>query len=800
MVCFVALGQEQREIRTAAEVRRLTAQQAEQGIPVHLRGVVTFFDENLFSRFVQDETEGIYLGTNTPALKAGQIVEIEGKTSPGEYAPIIETERVNIVGEGTLPSPKPATFEQLAGGREDSQFVELVGIVRSVRLDKASQYYAITLASGGGRVTVYVRNLPVTGTGDLVDATIRVRGVCSTQFNRQRQLFAIRLLVPLPEDLVIEKLGTTDPFAVPTRSLGSLLRFTPQGTYGRRVKVAGTIVYQKPGKLLYIQDAHYGLRVDTQQETPLKIGDHVEVLGFTAQGDYTPLLEDAVYRQVGSSDSAAPEDVDLDQALRGSYDCRLVRIEATLLDIARQSSEQFLVLDSSNFIFHATLETGTGPQTFANVEKGSKVAVTGICLIEPGDWMAGETWRAKSFQLLMRTPGDLAVLKAAPWWTLKRLFWVASALAIGVFAAFIWVAVLRRRVQKQTEIIRDQLEVEARLKERYVDLFENANDMAFTHDLKGRLTAINRTGERLLQQPRTGILTQNLLDLVAEDQRAAARHWLDQIVKGADVPTAEWDFINATGHRIKLEVSSRLIEQNGHTVEVEGIARDITERRRLERELLEVSNREQRRIGHDLHDGVCQQLAAIGYLIDILGDQLKEKSAPEFAEAERIGNLINEANAQARGVARGLFPVRLEEHGLVLALEDLASNISNRYKVTCRFVCDKAPGTVDAEAELHLYYIVQEALINAVKHGNATTLVVTLTAEGPRFKLSVQDNGCGFELSGKSRSGMGIRIMRYRARVIGATLDIQSGVNKGTQITCVFSPKPRESSVRTRNG
>src|SRR5207244_647101 len=106
-----------------------------------------------------------------------------------------------------------------------------------------------------------------------------------------------------------------------------------------------------------------------------------------------------------------------------------------------------------------------------------------------------------------------------------------------------------------------------------------------------------------------------------------------------------------------------LIQQNGQTKEVEGIARDITERRHLEREILEISNREQRRIGHDLHDGVCQQLAAVNYLADILGDRLRDRTAPESAEAERIATLINEANAQARSVARGLFPVRLEEHG-----------------------------------------------------------------------------------------------------------------------------------------
>ncbi|MGN6641946.1 MAG: PAS domain-containing sensor histidine kinase, partial [Verrucomicrobiota bacterium] len=338
------------------------------------------------------------------------------------------------------------------------------------------------------------------------------------------------------------------------------------------------------------------------------------------------------------------------------------------------------------------------------------------------------------------------------------------------------------------------------LKERYEDLFENANDMVFTHDLHGKITSINKTGERLLQRSRESVLSQNLIELMAEDQRIAAQQWLQQIVNGADVPTAEWDFVNARGHRLKLEISSRPIEQHGRVVEIEGIARDITERRRLEREILEISNREQRRIGHDLHDGVCQQLAAITYLVDVLGDSLREKNAAEFTEAERIGNMINEVNAQARSVARGLFPVRFEEHGLVLALEELAASASSRFRITCRFVCDVAPAKVDSEVELHLYYIVQEALLNAVNHGKATTVIVTLAAEGDRLKLTLQDNGTGFQLTGEKRNGMGIRIMRYRAKVIGATLDLQSQIGHGTQITCLFNPLSRESLRGIKNG
>jgi PAS domain S-box-containing protein len=791
------------ELRTAEEVRRLTAEQAAQRLPVRLRGVVTFFDERLFSRFLQDDTAGIYLflSTNTPSfsLSVGQFAEIEGVTSPGEYAPIIVPEHVRVLAMTNLPAAKIVTFEQLASGQEDSQFVEIDGIVRSLHLDEASSFLQIEIATGGGRLTVYVNGLLEEETQNLLGSTVRVRGVCSTQFNRQRQLFHIRLLVPRRVDFLVEKPAAGDPFAIPAQNIGSLLQFTARGTYGHQVKVTGTVICQELGSTLVIQKEKQGLLVQTKQRTLLHPGDQVEVLGFPAQGEYTPILQDAVFRKIGSGPEQEAVSIGLDDALKGAYDCRLVRLEATLLDRAVYSREQFLVLEVDHFIFNAYQEQGAAQ--ISGLQKGSKVSVTGVCLIEPGSsWMAGEAWRAKSFRLLLRSPADVVVLKAPPWWSLEKMLWMIGILGVVVLAAFTWVVVLRRRVQKQTGIIQQKLQTEAALKERYEVLFENANDMVFTLDLGGRITSVNSAGERLLQRRRESLLNQNVLDLVAEDQRAAARQWLGQLARETELPTGEWDFLNATGQRVKLEISIRTIERDGQKVEVEGIARDITERRRLEREILEISNREQRRIGHDLHDGVCQQLAGIAYRLAILGDRLQSKAAAESAEAEQIGNLINEANSQARAVARGLFPVQLGESGLVSALEDLAEGIGSRYEIQCRFSCKSPPSAVDSELALHLYFIAQEALLNAVKHGEATHVAISLVPDGDRFELRVKDDGKGFQMAGISRSGMGIRIMRYRARVIGATLELTSQPGQGTLITCVFSPGSRENLWSVKNG
>lgn len=787
LVCqaLAAESEQPHLLTTMAEVRNLTVAEAKSRYPVKLRGVVTFYDDKLFSRFIQDATAGIYLReTNVPALTPGQVVEVEGFTSPGEYAPVIMPTQVRIVGAAELPNPHPVTFERLASGKEDSQYVEIAGIVRSVYFDESSKHYLMELATGGGRLTVYATDLPVSSAQNLVDSTVRIRGVCSSQFNRQRQLFAIRLLVPRAGDVAVEIFAPVDPFAVPMQNIGGLFQFTPQDTYGHRVKISGTVSYFQPGVALYLRNGNNGLLVQTKSTAPLKLGEQVEAIGFAASGQYTPMLQDASYRKIADGLPPTPTWINRDEALKGDFDCRLVRIEAELLNRANDGREQSLTLKVGGVIFQA-YQQAENAQPYARLENGSLLAITGICLVNPGNWEAGETWRAKSFRILMRGPGDVVVLHSPPWWTLEKMLWLAGAMLFVLLVALTWIAVLRRRVHKQTRIIRSQLQVEAELKERYLDLFENANDMVFTHDLEGRITSINYTGERLLHRGRAKLLSMKLVDLIAEDQRAAAQVWLDQIVNGADLSTTEWDFLNATGNRVKLDISSRLINAKGKAKEVEGIARDVTERKRLEKEILEVSNREQRRIGHDLHDGVCQQLAATTYLIDILADQLQEKNCPESAEAERISRLINETITQTRRVARGLFPVKLEESGLASALEELASNTTALFKIDCRFHCTAPPPDLDNSTSLHLYYIAQESLLNAAKHGKAEHANISLSQSNNRLILTVEDDGVGINSPATGEmTGMGIRIMRYRARVIGGTLNLKSRPNNGTQVKC----------------
>ena len=520
------------ELRTAAAVRQLTVEQARQQVPVRLRGVVTFFDESLYSRFIQDDTAGIYLqySASTPSLVPGQIVEVDGVSSPGEYAPIVVPERVRVMDKGKLPTPSIVTFEQLASGNEDSQYVEITGIVRSVHLDEASQHHLIEIATGGGRLSVYATELPVERTGDLLDSTVRVRGVCSTQFNHQRQLFAIRLMVPRPEDLVIEMGAPKDPFAVTTRPISSLLQFTPQESYGHRVKVAGTVIYNEPGEVLFLQDGDQGVEVQTKERESLRLGDHVEALGFPSRGEYTPILQDAIYRKISSGEPLPPSVVTPDEALRGTYDCRLIRVAARLLDRAQYGHERYLLLEEGGFIFHAYLTQADGQDSFADLENGSRVSVTGVCRIEPGEWRAGEAWRAKAFRVQLRSVTDVVVLRAPSWWTLGRVLWILGGVGIVALVAFSWVVVLHRQVAERTLQLESQIQERQRAERQRLIEQERTRVAQDLHDeLGATLTEVGLLGAMARSASVPPEARERYLDKLTSASRAVVAT-LDEIV------------------------------------------------------------------------------------------------------------------------------------------------------------------------------------------------------------------------------------------------------------------------------
>lgn len=217
-----------------------------------------------------------------------------------------------------------------------------------------------------------------------------------------------------------------------------------------------------------------------------------------------------------------------------------------------------------------------------------------------------------------------------------------------------------------------------------------------------------------------------------------------------------------------------------------GFVRDITERKRLEKEILEISDLEQRRIGQGLHDGLCQHLAGIELMSEVLARNLKKQAIPAATQATKITEHLREAIAETRRLARGLSPVSLETNGLMSALQELVAAVEKLFNIECRFQCGEPVLVGDNSAATHVYRIAQEAINNAIRHGKAKTVVVTLTRQKDEARLIVSDNGVGMAKVIKNDAGMGLQIMKYRAGMIGATLDIKSPPGQGTTVTCMF--------------
>jgi PAS domain S-box-containing protein len=210
-----------------------------------------------------------------------------------------------------------------------------------------------------------------------------------------------------------------------------------------------------------------------------------------------------------------------------------------------------------------------------------------------------------------------------------------------------------------------------------------------------------------------------------------------------------------------------------------------TESHRLERQLLEISDREQARIGQDIHDGLCQQLVSLAFDANSLHRDLLAGRRPTEKMAERIARLLDEAITESRQLSRGLFPVRLETEGLPSALEELATVTHARFKIRCRFRNRGAIAVKDRTLATHLYRIAQEAVTNAVKHGQAKAISISLSAQDDQLELRVEDNGRGIQPeASQDRAGMGLHIMDYRARSIGGTVRIARRPRGGTAVFC----------------
>jgi len=240
-----------------------------------------------------------------------------------------------------------------------------------------------------------------------------------------------------------------------------------------------------------------------------------------------------------------------------------------------------------------------------------------------------------------------------------------------------------------------------------------------------------------------------------------------------------------------LQVAHDSLEQRvqQRTAELEdanaALRAEIRRGQELEKEVLAISDREQRRMGQELHDGLGQELTGLGYLAETLYSDLTARGIAEAAAADRLADGIQQAMNKARSIAKGLVPVEIHPDGLTAALQQLANTAENRYGIPCRFRCDRAAPLHDPAAGHQLFRVVQEAVTNAAKHARATQIAIELEHDDGQITIRVQDDGVGIPGDLDETAGVGLRIMQHRAAALGATLKIRSSADcTGTEVIC----------------
>jgi signal transduction histidine kinase len=433
--------------RTAAAVHTLTPELARRGDQVQIQGVVTRFTERGFT--LQDDTGGIWVDWNLASdFALGDFVAVQGVVDPGAFSPNVIANNVRKLGHGSLPIPKPLTFKQLSTGDEDSQYVSIVGVVRSVGLRPSAsplQRLWLKIEMSDGIVYASFPAVYAESADKLIDATVRIDAVASSTKNEDRQLISPTLMASDIRSVTILHSPAMDLFDRPLLPIAKLMQYRSGTDYFHRVRVAGTVTYYKPNQSVVLEDGGKSLLVVTEQTAGISLGDRIEVVGFPSPSDSGPILQDAVLRIDSHGEQLRPAPVAIRDLSSGVFNYDLVITAGRLLRHVHEPFREVLLLQDGADLLMVELGDGEDSSALQRLQDGSTVRVSGISVLDiVGTWHSGGPSASTiRYRMLLRSPNDVQVLRQPSWWNMVHVLYVAVFFGVLVLVFFVLVVLGR---------------------------------------------------------------------------------------------------------------------------------------------------------------------------------------------------------------------------------------------------------------------------------------------------------------------------------------------------------------------
>ena len=800
-------------------IRALSPTDAAREHPVRFRAQVTYIDHDWGMLFVHDGGASLFvhLGGAATDARPGDVVEIAGFSSRGDYAPIVVRPALRVLRTGRMRPPAAATVDAMRKGRTDGEWVEVRGVIRGIHELGYDGHLRMNLVVDDYRTTV---RLPERWAGGLphhlTGSTVLVRGVCAISVDSAGRPADFNLFTPSLDDIVIETLAPEDPFGGPVAPLEAVAAAVRPGRPPELARIRASVVLQQ-GDRLHVNDGTITAGVRLWTPAPLPLHGVVEIAGYPTLTPTGLLIEDATFRATGEERRIDGERSDVSALAAGQHQGQLVEVEATVLDLVTAAEDAMLVVVLQH---HETIFTARLAQPATDwpqlPDRGRRVRITGVSVLEA----AGPDVPTKSLRLLMRSNADLVLLETMPAWATAQVLTILGVMGGGLLLTAGAAIGLRRRVRSQTAIIRERLEEEQSLKAQYQELFDGANDVVFTCDAGGRLVSLNGAGERLTGCSRKEAAGEAAYRFFAHEQRASVRELFVQIARSRVSRRFEADIVQPGGARRTLEVDARPIVRDGQLSGIQAIGRDITDRKHFEHGLerakaaAEAASRAKgefvANMSHEIRTPLNGVLGMTELLLaSDLDDTQREYASTVRTSAESLLHVVNDVLDFSK-IEAGRLEFRQEPFDLPEmvsgTLRTFAAAAHRRHLELSCLVGDDVPRQVVGDGD-RLRQILVNLVGNAVKFTHAGGVEVHVDAErGPGgdsclLRFAVRDTGIGipadktrtiFEAFAQADSsltrryggtGLGLTIVSSLVAHMGGEISVQSEPGVGSTFT-----------------